>query len=805
MSQKRVTYKALGLYTFPNQFGAPEGAMSQATDCFIDRPGVVEAARAYNPTVGTGFPQATWINPVAYAGGTYSTPYVYASADYSAGTVTTTHLYGPRLLSTFEYLKLLTDATTATFTHDIQSSFSDRQYIFAATGGTLSADTQDYAAYASGCAAMYKIPTPGSAANTAEGDRVRSRGAGMPEAPGVSEYDGTTCGGITSLPNQVGGKTWGGASTATNYRAYRALFLRKDSIGTIVRGPPGGRIVIGALGVADFSICIFGIDRLYVGDIVQLYASEISASTTAEPSDDMRLVYEYIVTQPDITKKVIGVQDITPDSLRGAGLYTNDYLDGFALAEEAPPSAAFVSWFKNVAWYGGVYSKGYTSAVLGIIGLDSWANTTTTFTVNGNTYTAKTNEDVTARQFSLVTSGSASLNARTTAQSLCRCINYYDPSILALDATAPNATSVTVIIKYFGGAYNSAANPGTCTITTTAPAGTISPNGTITTTEPSKPNFVYYSKPDQSEAVPLLNYIQVGSPDFPVSGLAHVRDSLFVFKPDGLFRITGTTASSIRVDSFDETIRSYPWQYKTIATAGNQIFALCAQGIISITETGVALISRPIEDVMLAIGAQSYTPTQSTPVAVAGASDTERKYIFFYNIPNSGRIYVYNFVERTWTSPSPESQNNLASQVVVDTRAQTPDKIGFLNTRGTSKRWYYPGEGGTTYAATPTFKYCFTDQLNPGTLRRYKDIKITTLGSGALTSIACTFASDTSTSSSTVTVTPYNSVVTKVEVPKEYGLCSALYVTIAVTTGGNAMQISSVQTSYDEAGDWNAK
>lgn len=837
--QKKVTYKALGLYTYPNQFGAPDGAMSAASDVFIDRPGVVESARTFKDTqalanLGSGI---NWFLPLpsrqnvnlglATTNSTTNTPPFVSQL--------TSNLFGIDYSGlTLTYNVVKEDLTTRDFAYNIYSEFSGQNYAYVACGGTISPSTAQTGSGQVGIAANFKIPTLSSLSS--DGYVVRSRGCGMPEAPVPVYYTGTAGSGLTGLPSTTSNAsspnydtydTWGDkADTGANNRAYRVLFLHKDSNGQLIRGAPSGRLVVGNFGGAggNFGLIILGVNRLYENDLIQVYASEISPTGSFDPSDDMRLVYEYSVLQADITAKYITVQDITPDANRGAALYTNDYQEGILMAEQAPPSAAFTSWFKSVAWYGGVFSRGHTSTIVNVIGLDGWANTTTTWTIHGNTYIAAAAEDITTKHYKLYTAGSPAQNLQNTVQSICRCICYSDTSALAIYATPPNATAATFVLKFYGGPVNEAQIPGTATITTTAPVGTFAPAGSLTTTEPSSPNFLYFSKPNQPEAVPDANYVRVGAIDSPISGLAHVRDSLFVLKTDGLFRVTGTTAADIRVELFDETVKSYPWQYRTISTGGNQIFAMCSQGIVSITESGVNIVSRQIDDLLVPYYSISYDPFGGTNAtgrlsALACASDSEKKYFLLLNTPPidgssaTGPLYCYNFINQAWTRiTNPTGTSGVTSaaragMMVCNQVWQTSDQVVICDMRHANygRRLYYIGETSPVYASSPSFQYCFTDQFNPGTLRRYSGLKITTYGSGAITSIAITFSSDSGASPETITITPYNTVVSKVEVPRSHALCTELFASIACATGGVLFDVSSVQIAYEEAGDWNVK
>lgn len=61
-------------------------------------------------------------------------------------------------------------------------------------------------------------------------------------------------------------------------------------------------------------------------------------------------------------------------------------------------------------------------------------------------------------------------------------------------------------------------------------------------------NRVYYSKPDEPEHVPLLNWIAVGNEAAPIYTMVPTKDALIVFKRDGIFSVSGSAPQSWRVD-----------------------------------------------------------------------------------------------------------------------------------------------------------------------------------------------------------------------------------------------------------------
>lgn len=120
----------------------------------------------------------------------------------------------------------------------------------------------------------------------------------------------------------------------------------------------------------------------------------------------------------------------------------------------------------------------------------------------------------------------------------------------------------------------------------------------------TKPNRVYYSKLLQPEAVPLLNYFDIGSEDAAILRIFPLRDSLFVFKQDGLFRISGETAPFV-VTLFDSScVLIAP---DTVSIANNIVYGWTSKGISNVTEAGVTEISRAIDTVVLKLASSNYT------------------------------------------------------------------------------------------------------------------------------------------------------------------------------------------------------
>lgn len=179
---------------------------------------------------------------------------------------------------------------------------------------------------------------------------------------------------------------------------------------------------------------------------------------------------------------------------------------------------------------------------------------------------------------------------------------------------------------------------------------TLSNTGTNNiSTNDAKQNRAYISKPMQPEAVPVLQYLAVGSENFPILRGIALRESVFVLKDDGIYKITGNDISSFQVTLFDSSARLRAPE--TAVVLNNQIYCYSDQGIITISETGVQIISRPIEATLLEITSPEFTFFEENAFAIAYESD--RKYLFFcmdeHDDVYPTQAFVYNTITNTFT------------------------------------------------------------------------------------------------------------------------------------------------------------
>lgn len=160
---------------------------------------------------------------------------------------------------------------------------------------------------------------------------------------------------------------------------------------------------------------------------------------------------------------------------------------------------------------------------------------------------------------------------------------------------------------------------------------------------------LYFSKFQQPEAVPIVNFIDIGATDKAILRIFPLRDSLFVFKEDGLFRISGET-TPFTVGLFDSsTILTAP---DSLDVSNNLLFGWTTQGISTISESGTSVISRPIDVDILSINNDKFPNFESATFGVG--YEFEQAYLVWTTKKVSDTVgtiaYRYSALTNTWTT-----------------------------------------------------------------------------------------------------------------------------------------------------------
>lgn len=475
---------------------------------------------------------------------------------------------------------------------------------------------------------------------------------------------------ITATPRTAGvsrglggsGSTTGASgfmTTATNV-AYRIVWGYRDENENLILGSPSDRIVVSNTSGGDRNVAL----NFFIPEFIdttyfyQIYRSAGSASITTEPDDELQLIEQTAPTGAQITAGVISYVDQTPDNLRATLIYTASSLTtgGILNANTQPPFARAVCTFKNYSFFGNTRTKQTLDATLiAVGGTDGIViGNTITFTSTGGssfTITGAAAENGLAGQFKVTTALTPAENIDLTARSIVNVLN--------------TVVANTIFAAYYTSGYQEL--PGRMSferLTLDANTFTITSNN-LTCFRPQIPsagatynntsrnealqNRVYFSKLQQPEAVPVLQYFDIGSAEEPIQALVPLRDGIIVLKTDGVFRISGATSSAFQVTPIDSTVRIIAKH--SVAVLNNKVHFFSTQGIVAVSDNSAALVSRPIENTLLELSSSLYP--NFNDVTFATGYESDRKYIL-WTVTTTGdtqgtQAFVFNTLTGDWT------------------------------------------------------------------------------------------------------------------------------------------------------------
>jgi len=533
---------------------------------------------------------------------------------------------------------------------DIKKLFNYQNRILAHAGSAMYYDS-DNAGTMTGLTGTFDAPTGAN--------RIRSMEANknfyFTSATGVKKMDvyNSTPGraGMYKALGGTGATTGGSGYMANNTQvAYRIVWGITDANSNKIIGAPSQRIIVinNSGGTRDVALTFDIPSGITVNHIFQIYRSAQSTGVAVEPSDELQLIVERAPTAGEVAAFSASYTDATPDNLRGAALYTNPSQQGIAEANDEPPLAKDICVFKGSTIYANVISKHRMYITLIAAGGSGLVNDDTV-AIAGTVYTGKATETPASGQFKVSTGGTAAQNIEDTAKSLVKVINQYATNTLVyayyVSGYQDLPGQILIEERSIGGAVFYALSSRGSAFSPNLPAS----GTTYQSTNDIQQSYVAISKPGQPEAVPLKNYFPVGSGAAAILRIIALRDSAFILKEDGIYRITGESVDDFRIEEFDRT--TILTCQESAVPLNNQVYAWTTQGIVAISEGGTRIMSRPIELTLLQISTGNYVNFDSASFGIGYESD--RKYAFATVTGTADtytkRVYVYNFLTETWT------------------------------------------------------------------------------------------------------------------------------------------------------------
>jgi hypothetical protein len=172
----------------------------------------------------------------------------------------------------------------------------------------------------------------------------------------------------------------------------------------------------------------------------------------------------------------------------------------------------------------------------------------------------------------------------------------------------------------------------------------------VNSTNEKRANRLYFSKQSQPDAVPLVNFIDVGPRDEAILRIVALRDSMFIFKEKSIYRLAGDNPANFLLVLHDNSAALITSD--ALSVLNNSIFALTTQGVCQISDTGLSVVSRPIEDKVTRITAPRFRSIQHTIFAASYEQDRA----FFLWVPKeetddyARECFRYNVFTNTWTT-----------------------------------------------------------------------------------------------------------------------------------------------------------
>ena len=591
-----------GLYLNPSTFGknAPPGALTRADNVVIDRPSVVATRRGFDNSFST------------LTGAGASSMYQYNN---------TKLLYATDHQM---YVDLLENGTFTPYagTYDVPDPAAPQSRIRA-----IEANKNFYFITEVG---TYRLD------HTVGQPRL----AGAP--PGLSGT-GATVGLTGFLPDQ------------TNI-AYRVVFGYTDFNQQLILGAPSSRIIVRNTSGTSTNVTLTfqvpkEIQAAPANFFFQVYRGNASVNLATEPDDEMSLTYEEVFTGG----ATVTITDETPSSLLGAALYTNQGQDGILQANYRPPWATDICLFKQYAFYANTRSLQTAAITLiasgALNGADAFVpGDTITFAESQFGGTSFVLTGVTGANnaalgwFNVSNTGNPGFDIQVTASNIALVANAYATNTfltgyyISSDTDLPGKLSFSRL-DLVADAFTITSSRTTCWEQSVP----------VTSVNDARPNRIYYSKFNQPEAVPLVNYIEVGSANQPINRIVPLRDGIMVMKQDGVFRISNA-APPFTITPIDYNIRILA--DNTAAELDNNVYFLSDQGVVALSDSDAKIMSFVLDKTIIENTSPDLYPNLQE-VAWGIAYQSARKYILFMPLlktdTQSNQQYVYNHLTEVWT------------------------------------------------------------------------------------------------------------------------------------------------------------
>lgn len=308
------------------------------------------------------------------------------------------------------------------------------------------------------------------------------------------------------------------------------------------------------------------------------------------------------------------------------------------------------------------------------------------------------------------------------------------------------------------------------------------------------PNTLVWSKPDEPEAVPLVNGTPVGAANYDIVALVPTRDALYVFKEDGLWALTGPQGGGAqppqwRLDVLDPTISLLTPD--CAVAIGDAVYAWTTRGFLRITrgsaqDLAQGKVDDQLED-MQRLLTQRERATSVPGVFVSRSLHRDEVYVGVptnLSVTEATRILVYSVRADAWTRWTGFS----ASAGGDYTRFAGPV---FGNTITGKVDYPTQDAGGATLrdaTVDSIIEWRGVDAGAPGAMKRFREVSFAFDNADDATSVKLTVESSNDDASQEATETftartSDNARAVRFQVPRNHTRASMLYPRCTIAGG----------------------
>lgn len=663
---KKVYRGFRGLITNPNQLEVVDGALAQADDISLTRPGVIRPRKGFDTHSTLG----------------------------GSGNRASAHMW--------EY-------GGSVFAHTNDGGSDHRIRIESSgtwtevPGGEMTDPATDYKLHSAETANVcYFVESQGL--RKIEGTSADIAFAGVPRCPDFDRYQSA----VEADAN--------GVLPTNMQRAYRATILyRRAADNAEMEGSPSGRTTMrNSLGgnakptVRVRLPMLAGTDeeKLTTDYWVRVYASPMS-TLTVEPFEDFGLIFEGQLTAGNIAAGYLDVADITPDELRGQHLYTDPSQQGIAQMNEVPPFAKCVSQYKGAILLANIENRKQLELQILVVGGANGIQTGETITIEDGLglsfkITAAAAPAV-ASEYKLETGGTSSQNVTWTAQNIVSAINrhtsntfvyaYYmgnpsDPRSLGRILLVKRSFSAGSIYPFVGGTdKNKCFEP-------TLPQGSSS-----TQVAPEFEDFRNgwaMSKVSQGDAYPPALNGRMGPGD--VVRIVATNEAAYFFHSQGeVWIMTGEPP----VNGLGGTLRLERWRSELTLLSPESakvmdgvLYALTDRGVVGITPGGYTI---PSEAIAPTIAEKRAAVDNLMTDVWSFVHPIDRRYGIGFQVDGAWTFYVYQADEESWVTINRDFQSGTWVHFERRLRVSQADDVYRENEQGDAAQY---ADDGADIAAT---------------------------------------------------------------------------------------------------------